>query len=62
MNVALAKTESGRALSDAFTVARDRLPGVGKVGELRRQAFENYDSVGLRTVASRTGNTPICAF
>jgi Fe-S cluster assembly protein SufD len=47
MNVALAKTESGRALSDAFTVARDRLPGVGKVGELRRQAFENYDRVGL---------------
>ena len=47
MNVALAKTESGRALSDAFTVARDRLPGVGKIRELRRQAFENYDSVGL---------------
>ena len=30
MNVVLAKTETGRALSDAFAVARDRLPGAGK--------------------------------
>jgi Fe-S cluster assembly protein SufD len=47
MNVALAKTETGRALSDAFAIARDRLPGAGKVAEARRQAFEAYERVGL---------------
>jgi Fe-S cluster assembly protein SufD len=47
MNVVLAKTETGRALSDAFAVARDRLPGAGKVLELRRQAFDAYESTGL---------------
>jgi len=47
MNVALAKAETGRTLSDAFTVARDRLPGAGKAAELRRQAFESYERVGL---------------
>ncbi|HKG99244.1 MAG TPA: Fe-S cluster assembly protein SufD [Bradyrhizobium sp.] len=47
MNVALAKAETGRTLSDAFTVARDRLPGAGKAPELRRQAFESYERVGL---------------
>ena len=34
MNVALAKTETGRALSDSFAIARDRLPGAGKVADL----------------------------
>ncbi len=33
MNVVLAKTETGRALSDIFAIARDRLPGAGKVAE-----------------------------
>jgi len=47
MNVVLAKTETGRALSDAFAVARDRLPGAGKVLEQRRQAFDAYESAGL---------------
>ena len=47
MNVALAKTETGRALSDAFAVARDRLPGAGKIAEARQQAFEAYERVGL---------------
>jgi Fe-S cluster assembly protein SufD len=47
MNVALAKTETGRALSDAFAVARDRLPGAGKVAEARQRAFEAYERVGL---------------
>jgi Fe-S cluster assembly protein SufD len=47
MNVALAKTETGRALSDTFALARDRLPGTGKVAEARRQAFEAYERVGL---------------
>jgi len=47
MNVVLAKTETGRALSDSFAVARDRLPGAGKLAESRRQAFEAYERAGL---------------
>jgi len=47
MNVVLAKTETGRALSDILAIARDRLPGTGKVADHRRQAFEAYESVGL---------------
>jgi Fe-S cluster assembly protein SufD len=47
MNLALAKTETGRALGEAFAVARDRLPGAGKVADTRQQAFEAYESTGL---------------
>src|SRR5258708_39192199 len=47
MNLALAKTETGRALGEAFAVARDRLPGAGKVAETRREAFEAYERTGL---------------
>ena len=47
MNIALAKTDRGRAVSDAFTDARDRLPGTGKVAEVRRQAFTAYERLGL---------------
>jgi Fe-S cluster assembly protein SufD len=47
MNLALAKTETGRALSDVFAVVRDRLPGVGTVADARRQAFEAYERAGL---------------
>jgi Fe-S cluster assembly protein SufD len=47
MNLALAKTETGRALSELFAVARARLPGAGTVAELRQQAFQAYDRVGL---------------
>jgi Fe-S cluster assembly protein SufD len=47
MNLALAKNETGRAVSDGFAVARDRLPGTGKVAEARSTAFEAYDRVGL---------------
>ncbi len=47
MNVALAKTETGRAPSDVFTIVRDRLPGLGKVADARREAFEAYERVGL---------------
>ena len=47
MNVVLAKTETGRALSDAFAVVRDRLPGAGKVAEQRRLAFDAYERAGL---------------
>jgi len=34
-------------MDSIFTVARDRLPGTGKVADVRRQAFEAYDRVGL---------------
>lgn len=47
MNLALAKNETGRALSDSFAVARDRLPGTGKVAEARSAAFEAYERTGL---------------
>jgi len=47
MNVILAKTETGRAVDNLFTVARDRLPGTGKVADVRRQAFEAYERTGL---------------
>ena len=47
MNVVLAKTETGRALSDIFAVARGRLPGSSEVADLRRQASEAYELVGL---------------
>jgi Fe-S cluster assembly protein SufD len=47
MNVVLAKTDTGRALSDSFGVARERLPGAGKVADLRRQAFDAYERAGL---------------
>src|ERR1700681_4959572 len=47
MNVALAKTETGRMLSNIFAIAGDRLPGTGKVADYRRQAFEAYERVGL---------------
>ena len=39
MNLALAKNETGRALSDSFAIARDRLPGTGLVAEARSAAF-----------------------
>src|SRR6266478_6410014 len=47
MNVVLAKSETGRALSDSFAVARDRLPGVGPVADYRRHAFDAYERAGL---------------
>ena len=47
MNVALAKTGTERAPSDIFAVARDRLPGAGRIAEARRQAFEAYERAGL---------------
>jgi Fe-S cluster assembly protein SufD len=47
MNLALAKTETGRALGEFFAVARARLPGAGKVAEARQQAFEAYQRAGL---------------
>jgi Fe-S cluster assembly protein SufD len=47
MNVALAKTETERALTDVFAIARDRLPGAGKIADARQQAFEAYERAGL---------------
>jgi Fe-S cluster assembly protein SufD len=47
MNLVLAKTETGRALSDSFAVARDRLPGTGKIADARQQAFDAYQRIGL---------------
>ncbi len=47
MNVALAKTGTERAPSDIFAIARDRLPGAGKIADLRRHAFEAYECAGL---------------
>src|ERR1700734_625062 len=47
MNLALAKTDTGRVLSDAFAVARDRLPGTGGIADARRQAFDAYQRAGL---------------
>ncbi|MDP1583016.1 MAG: Fe-S cluster assembly protein SufD [Bradyrhizobium sp.] len=51
MNVVLAKTETAHAKSDIksdiLAVARDRLPGTGKVADLRRQALEAHERLGL---------------
>src|SRR6185503_11376690 len=47
MNVALAKTDTGRALSDAFAAARERLPAAGKLADLRQQALDAYERTGL---------------
>jgi Fe-S cluster assembly protein SufD len=47
MNVALAKTETGRPMENVFSAARGRLPGTAKVGEVRQQAFEAYQNAGL---------------
>ncbi|HUN99244.1 MAG TPA: Fe-S cluster assembly protein SufD [Bradyrhizobium sp.] len=47
MNLVLAKTETGRALGDIFTASQGHLPGKGKVAEVRRQAFEAYERIGL---------------
>ena len=47
MNIALAKTETMRASGDIFAAARDRLPGTGKVADVRRQAFDAFERAGL---------------
>ena len=47
MNLALAKTDTARALGDIFATARDRLPGAGPVAEVRQRAFEAYERAGL---------------
>ncbi|PJG52758.1 Fe-S cluster assembly protein SufD [Bradyrhizobium forestalis] len=47
MNVAVAKTGSGRAVSDLFASAEGRLPGSPAVVAVRRQAFDTYERLGL---------------
>ena len=47
MNVVVAKADAGRALSDVFASARDRLPGLGTVVDARKQAFASYQQTGL---------------
>jgi Fe-S cluster assembly protein SufD len=47
MNVAVAKTGKGRAVSDLFTSAEGRLPGSPSVIAARREAFETYERLGL---------------
>ncbi|MBR0990257.1 Fe-S cluster assembly protein SufD [Bradyrhizobium japonicum] len=47
MNVAVAKTGKGRAVSDLFTSAEGRLPGSPAVVAVRREAFETYERLGL---------------
>ncbi|MBR1086530.1 Fe-S cluster assembly protein SufD [Bradyrhizobium manausense] len=47
MNVAVAKTGKGRAVSDLFTSAEARLPGSPDVIAVRREAFETYERLGL---------------
>jgi Fe-S cluster assembly protein SufD len=47
MNLVVAKTETGRALSDIFAVARDRLPGASQAADARQQAIEAYEYAGL---------------
>lgn len=47
MNVAVAKTGNGRAVSDLFASAEGRLPGAPAVIAARREAFETYERLGL---------------
>ena len=47
MNVAVAKTGNGRAVSDLFASAEGRLPGSPDVIAARREAFERYERLGL---------------
>jgi Fe-S cluster assembly protein SufD len=47
MNVVLAKAETGRAMDNVLTMARERLPGTAGVAETRRSAFEVYERAGL---------------
>src|SRR5690348_8694604 len=47
MNVAVAKTGKGRAVSDLFASVESRLPGSPAVTAVRREAFETYERLGL---------------
>jgi Fe-S cluster assembly protein SufD len=47
MNIALAKTDTRRDMSDTFAAERARLPGSGKIDELRAQAFDAFTRADL---------------
>jgi Fe-S cluster assembly protein SufD len=47
MNVAVAKTGNGRAVSDLFASVEGRLPGSPSVLATRREAFGTYERLGL---------------
>ncbi|MGY3452794.1 Fe-S cluster assembly protein SufD [Bradyrhizobium sp. USDA 4353] len=47
MNVALVKNDSGPAASSVFAAAQGRLPGAGKVADVRREAFAAFERTGL---------------
>jgi Fe-S cluster assembly protein SufD len=47
MNVVLAKTDTEHPLRNILRIPRGRLPGFGRVAEIRRQAFDAYEQAGL---------------
>lgn len=47
MNVALAKSTAGQPVGDLFATARNRLPGIGPVTEVRQAAFDDFARRGL---------------
>jgi Fe-S cluster assembly protein SufD len=47
MNVVLAKTDTEHPLRNILRIPRGRLPGFGRVAEVRRQAFDAYEQAGL---------------
>ncbi|UFZ05521.1 Fe-S cluster assembly protein SufD [Bradyrhizobium ontarionense] len=47
MNVALVKNDTGMAASGGFSADAGRLPGTGKVAEIRREAFAAFERTGL---------------
>ncbi|MGJ4970577.1 MULTISPECIES: Fe-S cluster assembly protein SufD [unclassified Bradyrhizobium] len=47
MNVALVKNDSGPAASSLLSAAWGRLPGTGKVADIRREAFSAFERTGL---------------
>ena len=47
MNVAVAKTEASRTLSESFAEACKHLPGTGQVPRTRQLAFDSYERRGL---------------
>ncbi len=47
MTVALVKNDSGSAANGIFAAAQSRLPGTGRVADLRRDAFAAFERAGL---------------
>jgi Fe-S cluster assembly protein SufD len=47
MNVALVKNDTSRGGRDIFAHALERLPGTGKVADVRREAFATFERLGL---------------